>query len=70
MLAVSGFRWVRIEIDGVNATGTIQMPSTGGYQVWGDAASIPVAIPAGQHTIKLFFENGGANINYVSVATQ
>ncbi len=65
--ATSSPRKVRIEIDGVNATGTILLQPTGGYQVWGDAASIPVAIPAGQHSIKLVFENGGPNINYITV---
>lgn len=61
-------RKVRIEIDGINATGTILLPPTGGYQTWADAASIPVAIPAGQHTIKLAFENGGPNINYITAS--
>ncbi len=60
-------RRVRIEIDGVDATGLISLPSTGGYQVWGNASSIPVAIPAGPHTIKLIFDRGGPNINYIAV---
>jgi hypothetical protein len=57
-------RKAHIEVDDVNVTGTILLPPTGGYQVWGSASSSSVPISAGDHTIKVVFENAGWNFNY------
>lgn len=56
-------RKIRIEVDGVNVTGTINLPNTGGFQNW-QTASIPnIPLTQGTRTITLFFEEGDININ-------
>ena len=62
-------RKVRIEINGVDVTGTILLPPSGGYETWADASSLPVALPTGAHTIRLVLESGGPNLNYFTVST-
>ncbi len=56
-----------IEVDGVNVTGTLAVPNTGGYQVWTDVKSSPIALTGGPHTVKLVANTNGFNLNYVVV---
>lgn len=44
--------------------GTLNVPSTGGYQVW-STASIVVNLPAGYQTLRIYSSNGSYNINWV-----
>ncbi|MBV9791220.1 MAG: carbohydrate-binding protein, partial [Chloroflexi bacterium] len=60
---------IRIEIDGVNATGSINVPNTGGWQGWADVSSNPVALTAGPHTLRIVAESYDLNLNYVQVVT-
>ena len=68
---------IHIEIDGVNVTGSVAIPFTGGWDTYmtvtvgggGGGASLT----AGQHIMKLVMENNGAygyvaNINYIIFA--
>lgn len=59
---------VRIEIDGVNVTGSMTLPNTGGWQAWTNVVSNPVSLSAGPHTLRLVAESSNLNLNYVSVA--
>ncbi|MBN1411372.1 MAG: carbohydrate-binding protein [Spirochaetales bacterium] len=60
----SGSSSCHMEIDGVNATGTIAIPSTGGWQTWTNiAGSIPLS--AGSHVIKVVMDGSLFNINYM-----
>jgi hypothetical protein len=63
-------RRMRIEVDGVNVTGSITLPITGGYQEWGNVASGPVRLEAGPHQVRVFAETSGFNLNYVMLSQQ
>lgn len=56
---------LRIEIDGVDASGLIQLPSTGGWQTWQTKTVEGIILPEGTHNMKLFFEEGGSNLSFV-----
>ncbi|HUG16920.1 MAG TPA: carbohydrate-binding domain-containing protein [Thermomicrobiales bacterium] len=58
-------RSVRVETDGVDVSGAIVLAPTGGYQVWADGSSGPLAIAAGNHTIKILIESSGLNLNNI-----
>ena len=53
----------RLEIDGVDATGDISLPPTGGWQVW-STASTTVALDAGSHILRFFTTTDGYNLNW------
>jgi alpha-L-fucosidase len=53
---------IHIEVDGVDKTGVILLPSTGGYQSWGITKKT-ISLEAGQHVLKLVIDNGGFNID-------
>lgn len=45
----------RIEMDGVNITGTLTVPNTGGWQNWVDVNKV-VMLNAGQHVMRFYIE--------------
>ena len=50
-----------VEVDGVNKTGSIAVPDTGGWQTW-QTLSIPgVTLAAGQHVMKVSFDTAGTS---------
>jgi len=51
-----------INVDGVNVTGTLQIPDTGAWTSWGDvfAYNIPIT-SAGTHVIRLVEDGNGAS---------
>ncbi len=53
---------IHFEVDGVDKTGTILLPDTGGYQSW-DEAKKNMKLEAGHHVIKLVIDAGGFNID-------
>ena len=60
-----------VEIDGVDRTGPISVPNTGGWQTWQTVTRTGLSLTAGSHVITLVFdtgtaENGGVgNYNWV-----
>ncbi|SHL29485.1 PQQ-dependent sugar dehydrogenase [Flavobacterium chilense] len=56
-------RKLHLEVDGVNVTGTVNIPNTGGFQAWQTATIPNVPLTQGTHVITLFFEEGDININ-------
>jgi beta-glucanase (GH16 family)/uncharacterized protein involved in high-affinity Fe2+ transport len=50
---------------GVNLTGSVSIPATGGYQTWTNV-SATVTLPAGEQTLTLDQDAAGWNINYFS----
>jgi hypothetical protein len=61
-----------IEVDGVNKTGTIQVPDTGGWQNWGTVTKSSVTLAAGTQTVKFVLDTTGpngsvANFNWFAV---
>jgi CSLREA domain-containing protein len=62
----TGMRF-HIEVDGVNASGPLTVPQTGGWQTWGNLTAPPIQLNAGAHTVKLVADTSGFNWNYVVV---
>jgi hypothetical protein len=60
---------VHVDIDGVDATGTLVVPNTGGWQAWGTIRKDGIVLQAGQHRVRLVFvaagTNGIANVNFL-----
>jgi endonuclease/exonuclease/phosphatase family metal-dependent hydrolase len=61
----SGSR-VHVEFDGVNETGTLTIPASGGWQSWTTVRK-DVSLSAGTQTMRVEFESSGANFNYIKV---
>ena len=59
-----------LEVDGTNVTGSLQIPSTGGYQNWQTVTAPNVSITAGPHVFRLAldaFTNGVfGNFHYIN----
>jgi phosphatidylserine/phosphatidylglycerophosphate/cardiolipin synthase-like enzyme len=65
---------MHVELDGVDKTGPIALPNTGGWQTWQTTAPINVAFTAGTHTLRVAFDNQGSaggvgNYNWLQVGT-
>ncbi|MBL7813378.1 MAG: carbohydrate-binding protein [Saprospiraceae bacterium] len=56
----------RIEVDGNTVSGNITVGSTGNWNTWASKAVTGVILPAGQHIMRLAFDNGGFNIGRIS----
>jgi len=61
-----------LEVDGVNATGALTIPNTGGWQNWTTVSS-PVTLTAGPHSLRLVVDAAGAsglvgNVNWLDVS--
>jgi len=52
-----------VECDGVNVSGSITVPGTGGWQTWKDVTSERFILEAGEHIIRLAFDTDGFNFN-------
>ena len=60
---------VHVEIDGVNVTGAVALPSTGGWFNWTTRNIATTAnLSAGLHSMKIFFDNGGVNFYWIEFA--
>jgi endonuclease/exonuclease/phosphatase family metal-dependent hydrolase len=66
--SMSGSR-VHVEFDGVNETGTLSIPGTGGWQSWTTVRK-DVSLSAGEQVMRVEFESSGANFNYVKVVAK
>jgi N-acetylneuraminic acid mutarotase len=58
--AVSGGTF-HFEFDGVNVTGSMSMPNTGGWQTWSTVTSNSFTLSAGQHVMRLAIDG---NLSY------
>lgn len=57
---------VRLSLDGVNVGSSLTAPSAG-WQAFADRAVTNVAISAGSHKLRVTFETGDVNLNYIDV---
>ncbi|MBK9132726.1 MAG: sulfatase-like hydrolase/transferase [Gammaproteobacteria bacterium] len=62
--AVNG-KQARVLMDGVDITGPIAIPNTGGWTTW-QTVSRTVNLSAGQHVMRLQIDVGSLNINWIS----
>jgi chitinase len=58
-----------ISIDGVNVTGSISVPSTGGWQKWQTVNTNNISLTQGVRKMKIVLSTGGFNLNYVNVVS-
>jgi hypothetical protein len=61
-----------IEVDGVDRTGPLTVPDTGGWQVWRTVSKTGVSLAAGDQVIRLVFDTNGStgltgNFNWIAV---
>jgi hypothetical protein len=52
-----------VEVDGVDRTGPIAVPDTGGWQAWQTVTKTGVVLPAGSHTVKVVADTDGPVTN-------
>ena len=57
-----------VHVKGVNETGTIYVPNTGGWQAWRTIRKT-VTLSAGTQSMRLTFDSGGVNLNSFSIST-
>jgi YD repeat-containing protein len=58
---------LHIEVDGVNVTGQMIVPNTGAWGSYATTSSPAVALPAGQHIVRVAIDVGGFLIDSVDV---
>lgn len=56
---------MHIEIDGVNITGSIEVPNTGGWQTWTTVTVKDIDLVQGQHVMRVAFDANYMNLNYM-----
>jgi len=57
-----------VHFNGVNETGTIYVPNTGGWQAWRTIRKT-VTLAAGTQSMRLTFDSGSFNLNSISVSS-
>ena len=50
-----------MEVDGVNVTGTLQVPNTGSWSTYQTVTKTGVNLTAGFHLVKIVFDTSGPN---------
>jgi len=63
--ATSG-KSMHIEIDGVNITGTIAIPNTGGWQTWQTVTVPNITLTSGTKVMRVVMDTDGFNLNYIN----
>ena len=58
----------RVEFNGVDKTGTVAVPNTGGWQTY-QSLSQTVNLSAGTQVMRVYFTGNDANVNYFTLAT-
>ena len=58
---------LHVELDGVDITGSLSLPQTGGWDSWRSSGSAGAQLPAGRHTIRVVADTGGYNLNRVAI---
>ena len=65
--AANGAGFIHVEIDGVNVTQSIALPSAGSYSIFYTAEVDGITLSAGPHTLKIVEESGGFLLNWIKV---
>lgn len=56
---------MHVEIDGVNITGSINIPNTGGWQTWETVTIKNLNLIAGEKVVRVVFDSQYINFNYM-----
>ena len=65
MAADGAGKTLHVEIDGVDVTGPVQVPNTGGWQTWETVTVSDVSLTAGEHVMRIVFGSSYMNLNYM-----
>jgi hypothetical protein len=68
--STGGINQFRVEVDGSDATGVMDVPNTGALDSWTTVSKSGVQLSAGPHTLRLYIIKGTFNLNYFSFTTQ
>ncbi len=60
----AGGSQIYVEVNGVDATGLVNLPETGGWQKWVTSEIENLILPRGDVKLKIVFKRGGSNLNY------
>ena len=58
---------LRVELDGVDITGLVDIPATGGWQNWDDVIVTGVPMNAGEQQLRIVMVDAAYNINYLDI---
>lgn len=67
--ATSAGKTFHVELDGVNISGTLTVPNTGGWQIWQTVTATTPSLSTGQKILRIFADHGDFNVNYVEFAS-
>jgi len=56
---------LHVELEGVNISGSIAVPNTGGWQTWQTVTIKNIALTAGQKIMRIVMDTDGFNLNHV-----
>ncbi|MCR9253154.1 MAG: DUF5010 C-terminal domain-containing protein [bacterium] len=56
---------LHLEIDGVDVSGTLVVPNTGGWQNYTTITAENISISSGNHVLRVAFDASGLNLNYL-----
>jgi hypothetical protein len=59
-----------LKVDGVNVTGTMTTPNTGGWQTWATISKTGVNLTAGQHVLQIDWLGNDTNLNWFKFSLQ
>jgi hypothetical protein len=51
----------RVEVDGLDQTGPVSVPDTGGWQTWQTISTTGIALTAGQHVMRVVLDSVGSS---------
>jgi endoglucanase len=61
---------IRILINNADVSGSVSLPSTGGQFIWGNLNINNLVLYKGSQKVRIVFEKGGANFDYLEFALQ
>jgi carbohydrate binding protein with CBM6 domain/List-Bact-rpt repeat protein len=63
----TGTSTVMVLFGGVDKTGNLTVPSTGGWQTWTDLSATGVSLSAGQQFLRISMTGGSYNVNWIEI---
>ncbi len=63
----AGTSTVRVHFGGVDKTGSLAVPSTGGWQAWTEVTRTGVSLSAGPQFMRIAMTGGSFNVNWIEV---
>ena len=56
-----------VELDGIDLTGLMTAPATGGWQTYANVTTPNVPLTAGQHVMRVHFDSAAWNLNHITL---